>query len=59
MKLGVNMDWANSVDPAKSTQYNIKKWVGLDNWVDMSLENKKPTPKIRFRAKPDATQKNY
>jgi hypothetical protein len=46
------MDWTNLVDPTQS-----KKWVGLDNWVDMSLKNAKPTQKIGFRAKLNPTQK--
>jgi hypothetical protein len=55
--IGVYMDWANPVDPAKSIQSNPKKWVGSDNWVDMSLKNEKPTQKIGFQAKPYPTQK--
>jgi hypothetical protein len=53
------MDWANSVDPAKSIQSNPKKWIESDNWVDMSLENKKPTQKIEFQTKtgPDQPKK--
>jgi hypothetical protein len=38
------MDWTNPVDPAKSTQSNLIKWVGLDNWVDMGLKNATPDP---------------
>jgi hypothetical protein len=53
------MDWTNPVDPVKSTQSNSKKWVGSDNWVDMSLKNGKPTKKIEYRAKSDPTQKTH
>jgi hypothetical protein len=55
--LGVYMDYANPVDPAKSIRSNPKKRVGSDNWVDMSLKNEKPTQKIGFQAKPYPTQK--
>jgi hypothetical protein len=53
------MDWANLIDPVKSTQSNPKKWIGSDNWVDMGLKNEKRTQKIGFRAKPDPTYKTH
>jgi hypothetical protein len=51
----VIMDWANSVDQVKSTQSNLKTWVGSDNWVDMGLKNENPHKKSDFgqnRTKP-------
>jgi hypothetical protein len=32
------MDWANPIDPIKSTQSNPKKWVGTGYWVDMDFK---------------------
>jgi hypothetical protein len=51
------MDWANPVDSVKSTQSNLEKWVGSDNWIDMGLKNEKPKQKIGLRAKSDPIQK--
>jgi hypothetical protein len=53
------MDLANSLDPVKPTQSNLKKWVGSDKWVDMDFKNEKPIKKIGFRVKPDPTQKTH
>jgi hypothetical protein len=43
--LGVYMDLANPLDPVKSTQSNLKKWVGLGKWVDMDFKIEKPIKK--------------
>jgi hypothetical protein len=37
------MGWANPVDPVKFIQFNPKKWVVSDNWVDMGLKKKTHT----------------
>jgi hypothetical protein len=39
------MDWANLIDPVKSTQSNPKKWIGSDKWVNIDFKNEKPIKK--------------
>jgi hypothetical protein len=36
--LGVYIDWTNTVEPIKSTQFNQN---GLDNWMNMDFKNEK------------------
>jgi hypothetical protein len=52
------MDWANPLNPVKSTQSNLKKWVGSGKWMDMDFKNEKPI-KNGFRVKSDPTQKTH
>jgi hypothetical protein len=54
------MDWANLIDPVKSTQSNPKKWIGSDKWMNIDFKNEKPIKKkFGFRVKPDLAQKIY
>jgi len=36
------MDWVSLKNSSKPSKKNLKKWVGLSDWVDMVLKNEKP-----------------
>ena len=44
--------------PRKPGRTHPKKWVGLDNWVDMVSKNGKPIKMNGFRVKLDPNPKN-
>jgi len=45
-------------NPVKPTKKNLTKWVGLGDWVNMVLKNKKPIKNNEFWVKPDPDPTN-